>query len=83
MEDLKTEIRNDIQAMVKGLEAVGQEVESTRRDARQLQEFLKRAREVIESAYQCEEWLQFYRTERTDETEWMIRDYLDEFGNEY
>ena len=39
-------------------------------------DLLDRALEVVESAYSCPEWLQYGRTERTDQTLVMLLEAL-------
>lgn len=67
----------------KALEAIILDCQLRRQDVRMLLGFVRRAQEIIKTAYSSPEWLQCHRTERTDETEWMIRDYLEEFDDEF
>ena len=62
------------------LEIVMPESEHASRNMNTMHQWLLRAKELINSAYACPEWLRQCRSERTDETERIIRAYLEEFN---
>ena len=56
--------------------ALSQEVQALRAEKDPMTDLLDRALEVVESAYSCPEWLQYGRTERTDQTLVMLLEAL-------